>query len=313
VKTTAQITTPKSLEETSARNSFDGEDLLDVTPIALEIRNRTTKWLEYWLDKGKAGASKLAKRMLLRILRPALYEHANDPRSFLDLCENLPATNGERIRLRNLPRQYEKSLGVRSNTTKKGRAAVSFLEEYEQSERSNKRGAPLLISPLIQALRENDFEFFENLATAMRFRERRETAIAQARRARRAITAAAIFQGRKESLTWLEARDTFWPEYNGDAKNFQRMLDQCGFAFKRGKIGRPRKTGTKKDRPEVYPVTPMLFNAANDSGKTTIARERARRVRGDQRALANNSPDLHPIAGTRRALSLDRIQSERAR
>jgi hypothetical protein len=195
----------KALEEKGARVfrayfQDEDEDLLDVTPIARSITN------------------------------------IRDPGRFLAICEEIAArpdhTESERARLRKLRRSYEKSCGISLHTTRKGRAAVSFLEEYD--ERSS-------VAPIVQALKENDSEFFENVATAMRFREssRRKTAIAQARRARRAITAAAILQGTKASKTWREARDAFWPEHNGDPKNFQRMLDQCGFNYKRGKIGRP--------------------------------------------------------------------------
>jgi hypothetical protein len=59
--------------------------------------------------------------------------------------------------------------------------------------------------------------------------------------------------------------------------------------------------------------TPARSNAANASGKITAERARTRRIRGGQRTDANNSADLHPIAGARSALFLDRIQPKRAR
>jgi hypothetical protein len=55
------------------------------------------------------------------------------------------------------------------------------------------------------------------------------------------------------------------------------------------------------------------FNTANGrGGEITVQRARTGRVRSGQRT-PNNSPDLHPVAGARSALSLDRIQPERAR
>ena len=60
-------------------------------------------------------------------------------------------------------------------------------------------------------------------------------------------------------------------------------------------------------------VTPECFNADNGSGRITAQRTGTRRVRDGQRTPANNSPDLHPIAGAESALSLERIQPERDR
>jgi hypothetical protein len=79
----------------------------------------------------------------------------------------------------------------------------------------------------------------------------------QAARARKLLIEAAVLQGPKGSMTWREVQEKFWPEYFGDAregsyeykekaKNFRVILKQCGFAWKRGKGGRP-KQGYEKD------------------------------------------------------------------
>ena len=179
----------------------------------------------------------------------------------------LDGRNDDRMRAaRKQRQQYEKSAyGIASSTTNKGRNAAVFLEKYQQFLRAHifdplvlrprflKVLAPILeaLHPIVQALHENDNEFFEALATAVRFRKRCESknSRSQAARARKLIIEAALLQGPKKWMTWREAQQKFWPEYKGHPSNFRKLLDQCGFEYKRGRTGAPRKIGTKKDRP----------------------------------------------------------------
>jgi hypothetical protein len=195
---------------------------------------------------------------------------------------NVDGRNENQMRAaRKQRQQYEKSAyGIASSTTNKGRDAAVFLEKYEQFRRARifdplvlrprffKKLALMFkaLNPIFEALNTYDDGFLEALVTAVRFRKRcqsKGSRRSQAARARRLLIEAALFQGPKGSMTWREAQENFWPEYFGDvregtdeykvkAKNFRVILKQCGFAWKRGKGGKPKRGSTKKTRPYLY-------------------------------------------------------------
>jgi hypothetical protein len=109
-----------------------------------------------------------------------------------------------------------------------------------------------------------------------------------------------------------------------DSAEISRRVGVKGFLTAeayRKRVARLRQIGVKLEKPDktrthvlsVAQSTLARFNAANGSGKITVERAITRRVRGGQRTAASNSADLHPVAGARSAMSLDRIQPKRAR
>jgi len=109
-----------------------------------------------------------------------------------------------------------------------------------------------------------------------------------------------------------------------DSAEISRIVGVKGFLTAeayRKRVARLRQIGVKLKKPDktrtpnlsVAQSTLARFNAANGSGKTTVERASTRRVRSGQRTAASNSADLHPVAGARSALPLDRIQQNRAR
>jgi hypothetical protein len=233
----------QSGEENDLRNvraALNGEDLPDVTPVAHQITDRILDEFARLSDRRTKGLTEWQKEFLKK----------RKLGNFLGLCETLANTQVVRARLQKLRQSYEKSLGIRSNTTKNGRLAIGFLEEYHQASWTAARFKPQWFAQyVLHKINENDWGFFESLAAAMKFREActHATSIAQTRRLRKQITEAAILQGTKGLLTWREVKNLF--EYNGDRKNLEKLLKQCGYEWKRQSGGRPakRNRGTEKN------------------------------------------------------------------
>jgi len=227
-----------------------------------ELRARGTRELaNYLVEKmgyKPAAAMKNAERFFKKL------EDVDWHLRSWEALVNLDGRNDDRLRAaRKQRQQYEKSAyGIASSTTSKGRDAAVFLEKYEQFLRAYifdplvlrprflKVLAPIFkaLDPIVQALNTYDDAFLEALVTAVRFRKRCESksSRSQAARARKLLIEVALLQGPKESMTWREAQQKFWPEYRGDPRNFRKLLDECGFVYKRGRIGRPRKMGYEK-------------------------------------------------------------------
>src|SRR5439155_25400668 len=128
---------------------------------------------------------------------------------------------------------YEKAVYGPIRRTDNRKQALDFLKSWKDR--------PMPWPELERQLQKNA-GFLDDVADAFRYLKScdRDSATAQARKARQRIAEAAIVQGPKASLTWREAQQKFWPEYAGEGKNFRRILDECGYAWKRGKGGRPR-------------------------------------------------------------------------